>query len=126
MRCLIVDDSASFLVAAERMLTSQGIDVVGLACDSVQAMAELDAVRPDVVLVDVFLGTECGVTLAQRIDAVTRMHGSPVDVILMSTRAREDLLALVRDSPAVDFLKKAELSARTIRTALSSRGAEAP
>ena len=118
IRCLIVDDSAAFCAVAERVLTSQGICVVGVARDSAQAITDVEVLQPDVVLVDVYLGSESGFALARRIHALARAANRSVDVILISTHAEEDLLDLVRDSPARAFLDKGELSARTIRTVL--------
>jgi DNA-binding NarL/FixJ family response regulator len=122
VRCLIVDDSPRFLVAAERMLTCQGMVVVGVAHNSAQAMAGVDAHRPDVVLVDVSLGMESGFSLASHI--ATAARDRPVEVILISTHAREDLLGLIEDSPAAGYLEKVELSAGAIKNVLESRHRE--
>jgi DNA-binding NarL/FixJ family response regulator len=126
MRCLIVDDSPEFLVAAERMLTRQGIAVVGVARDSAQAMAGVAALQPDVVLMDVSLGTESGFALARLIAEAARDRQRAVDVILISTHNREDLLSLIEDSPAAGYLEKAELSARAIQSILEIKRADSP
>ncbi|MET7397775.1 response regulator [Dactylosporangium sp. NPDC005572] len=120
MRCLIVDDSAAFLAAAERALTGQGITVVGVAHDSAQAIDHIDALRPDVVLVDVYLGAESGFDLAERIEATRRDRSWAVSVILISSHSRDELVDLLHESSAMAFVDKAELSARTIHDALSS------
>ncbi|GGM90199.1 response regulator [Dactylosporangium sucinum] len=120
MRCLIVDDSTAFLAAAERALTSQGINIVGVAHDSAQAIAGIDALRPDVVLVDVYLGEESGFDLAERIEATARDRSWAVRVILISSHSRDEMVDLVHESPALAFVDKAELSARTIHDALNS------
>src|SRR5258706_11149586 len=111
IRCLIVDDSPEFLAAAEWMLSRQGISVVGVARDSAQAIADVEALQPDVVLVDVSLGAESGFALARRIAETARIRELAVDVILISTHARADLLGLIEDSPAAGYLDKAALSA---------------
>ncbi|WP_432840154.1 response regulator [Dactylosporangium sp. CA-092794] len=123
IRCLIVDDSSAFLAAAELALSSQGISVVGVAHDSAQAMDKMDALRPDVILVDVYLGAESGFALAERIAATARSGGRPVHVILISSHARDEMAELLQDSPAVAFVDKAELSAQTIRGALEHTSA---
>lgn len=125
-RCLIVDDSPEFLVAARRMLTSEGIGVVGVACDSAQAIVRVDVLQPDLVLVDVRLGAENGIELARSIDATARTHKRPVDVILISAYTQEDLRDRLPDSPAVGFLEKTVLSARAIRAVLESKRAASP
>ncbi|WP_238007091.1 response regulator [Dactylosporangium sp. AC04546] len=120
MRCLIVDDSTAFLTAAERALASQGMAIVGVAHDSAQAMADIDALRPDVVLVDVYLGAESGFDLAERIEATAGERSWAVQVILISSHSRDEMVDLVHESPALAFVDKAELSARTIQDALNS------
>ncbi|GAA0727253.1 response regulator [Dactylosporangium roseum] len=122
LRCLIVDDSTAFLAAAERALTSQGINIVGVAHDSAQAIADIDALQPDVVLVDVYLGAESGFALAERIEAIARAHSWAVQVILISSHSRDEMVDLLHESPAVAFVDKAELSAQTIRGALDGTG----
>ena len=117
IRCLIVDDNQSFLDAARKLLEQQGLTVVGVASTSEEALRETEALRPDVVLVDVALGEESGFELARRLVAE---HGRAVTVILISTRAEADLVELVADSPAAGFLSKSDLSASSIRALLES------
>src|SRR3954453_6790167 len=60
LRCLIVDDNPSYLEAARSLLEREGLDVVGAASTSEQALRQAHEQQPDVVLVDVALGTENG------------------------------------------------------------------
>jgi response regulator of citrate/malate metabolism len=59
--CVIVDDSPSFPCIARTLLERDGFTVAGVAKTSAQAIAQVEALQPDVVLVDVFLGEESGV-----------------------------------------------------------------
>ena len=78
LRCLIVDDNASFLDAATNLLEREGLDVVGVASTSDEALRQAEELRPDVVLVDIMLGTESGFDLARRLaDAVPGPDGDP-------------------------------------------------
>ena len=52
---LIVDDHPSFRASARAMLESEGFDVVGEAADGASALEAVDALAPDVVLLDVQL-----------------------------------------------------------------------
>ena len=52
---LIVDDHPSFRASARAMLESEGFDVVGEAADGASALDAVDALKPDVVLLDVQL-----------------------------------------------------------------------
>lgn len=64
---MIVDDNDDFLRSAHVALEREGIDVLGVASTSAQAIARTLELRPDVLLIDVCLGGECGLALAERI-----------------------------------------------------------
>ena len=110
-RCLIVDDNASFLQAAARLLEREGLPVVGVASTSDEALRLTGELHPDVVLVDISLGSESGFDLARRLAE----NDSGATVILISTHAESDYADLIADSPAVGFVPKPELSADVIR-----------
>jgi DNA-binding NarL/FixJ family response regulator len=110
MRCLIVDDNHEFLVSASTLLSSQGLEIVGTASTGPDALRQAEALRPDVVLVDVQLGEEDGLEVARQLDE--RVPGT--GVVLISTHSREDVTELAADSPAAGFLPKTALSARAI------------
>jgi DNA-binding NarL/FixJ family response regulator len=112
--CLIVDDSAHFLDVASSLLVRSGLDVVGTASDSVQALARAVALRPDIVLVDIDLGGESGFELARGLAALAHSR-----VILTSSHARLDFADLIEASPALGFIPKAELSARGLHELLA-------
>jgi DNA-binding NarL/FixJ family response regulator len=112
--CVVVDDNSLFLEGAVDLLTREGLDVVGVASDSAEAIRLVTELRPDVTLVDIDLGEEDGFELAQRLHAIS---GAP-KVILVSTHAEEDLAHLIERSPALGFIAKARLSAQAIRDML--------
>ena len=112
VRCLIVDDNRAFLDAARTLLEREGLTIAGVASTSAEALREAKALRPDVVLVDVWLGEESGFELARRLVAD---DDRGVVVILISTRSEAELADLVALSPAAGFLSKEELSADAIR-----------
>jgi DNA-binding NarL/FixJ family response regulator len=117
LRCLVVDDNASFLEAARVLLERQGLTVVGLASNGAEALRQAEELRPDVVLVDISLGEESGFDVARAL--VERGRGGGASVILISTHSEEDFADLIRRCPAVGFLPKAELSADAIRAILN-------
>jgi CheY-like chemotaxis protein len=121
IRCLIVDDNRSFLEAARDLLEREGLSVEGLASTGADALRQAEALRPDVVLVDVFLGNESGLELARRL--VENGCGNQAIVILISSHAEADLADLIATSPAAGFLPKTELSARAIRRIVDDRQA---
>jgi two-component system, NarL family, nitrate/nitrite response regulator NarL len=115
VRCLIVDDSDGFLSAARRLLESEGIAVAGVASTGAEAVQCVERLRPDVVLLDIDLGGESGLEVAERLD-----HAGTCPIILISTHAEQDYRDLIAASPAVGFLAKTALSARTIEALLDA------
>jgi CheY-like chemotaxis protein len=111
LRCVIVDDSATFLDTARTMLERDGITVVGVAMSGAEALRRVEELKPDVMLVDVDLGAESGFEVAERLH---RTPASPL-VILISAHAERDLAELVEASPALGFVPKIALSTRAIR-----------
>jgi response regulator of citrate/malate metabolism len=78
---LIVDDD--FMVAKVHsgfVSALDGFEVVGTASSGAQALAAVDRLRPDLVLLDVYLPDMTGLEVLRRL----RAGGSPVDVIVIS------------------------------------------
>jgi len=116
LRCLIIDDSPSFLRAARGLLERQGIAVVGTASTGAEAVALATELRPDVTLLDIDLGAESGFEIAARLHQ--QCSQPPLPVILISTHAEEDYADLIASSSVVGFLPKVDLSADGIRDLL--------
>jgi CheY-like chemotaxis protein len=119
LRCLIVDDSPSFLSAARTVLEHGGIAVVGLASTAAEALEQARTLQPDVAIVDVGLGDDSGFDVALRLAAETGPQS--VNTIMVSTRDAQDLAELVAVSPVLGFLSKLELSADAVRDFLADR-----
>ena len=109
---LIVDDSEPFLEVARDLLEREGVDVLGVASTTAEALAQVGQKGPDVVLVDVHLGAESGLDLARQLS--TDRAGQGAAVILMSTYDEADLAGLITDCPVSGFVAKSELSAAAI------------
>ena len=112
VQCLIVDDNQQFLDAARLLLEREGLAIAGIASTSAEALRKAEELRPDVVLVDVSLGEESGVDLAQRLIAGPARDAA---VILISTRSPAEFAELVAPPVAVGYLSKSDLSAAAIR-----------
>lgn len=117
LRCLIVDDNDYFLSTARCLLERQGVAVVGVASDSAQALLLAEQLRPDVALVDINLGSECGFDVALRLQ--DESDPSALLVILISSQAEDDYADLIEASPAVGFLSKTALSGEAIGAVLA-------
>jgi len=120
LRCVIVDDNPGFLNAARLLLEQEGLQVVGVAMSGDEAVRAVAELRPDVTLLDIDLGGESGFDVARRL-ADERDAGAG-RLILISTHSEEDLLDLIKESPAIGFLGKPSLSAMTIMGLLETAG----
>jgi DNA-binding NarL/FixJ family response regulator len=114
MRCLLVDDNTAFLETARSLLDRDGVTVTGTASSIAEAVMRADALRPDIAVVDIGLGTENGFDLARDL----ALQG--ITVIMTSTGAEDDYADLIAESPVAGFLGKAELSVAGIRRILGS------
>lgn len=101
---VIVDDSAPFRASARKLLEVEGYEVVGEAADAGSAVAMVERLRPDVVLLDVVLPDGSGFDVAER------LAGGDSKVVLVSSHDRNDLGRRLRRSSAVGFIPKDELS----------------
>jgi DNA-binding NarL/FixJ family response regulator len=115
VRCVIVDNNAEYIGAAERLLESQGLDVVGCASSAEQALELVETLAPDVALVDIALGEEDGIALTHRLAA----RAPATRLILTSAYERDELEDLIAGSAAAGFLPKTELGAAAIVRLLS-------
>jgi CheY-like chemotaxis protein len=115
LRCLLVDDNEAFLEAARLLLENEGVRVVGVASGIAGALEQARALRPDLILVDIGLGSESGFDLARLLAQDGQGGpGAGAGVILISTGAEADYAELIAESPAAGFLAKSELSVRGI------------
>jgi CheY-like chemotaxis protein len=112
LRCLIVDDNTSFLKAATALLEREGLTVVGVASNGIEAVARGEELSPDVILLDIALGADSGFEVSRRL--VEAGH-SGAKIVLISTHSGEDFEDLIAATPAVGFVPKSDLSASAIR-----------
>src|SRR4051794_29383028 len=130
VRCLIVDDNASFRREMGGLLLEEGFDVVGGAGSVAEARGQIAELRPDVALIDIDLGGESGFELARQLHEEQGRAPAP-HLILISTHDDTEYADLVDASSAIGFLAKIDLSAATIRGMLaevngSGRSAPSP
>ena len=114
IRLLIVDDNPEFLKAARRVLEGDGIQVVGVASTTAEAVSKHSELQPDVTLVDVNLGDEDGVALARTLSG--ELGPGTEEVILISTYPEQDLADLGETVPTLRFLSKSRLSGAAVRS----------
>ena len=111
---VIVDDYDGFRAAARKLLETGPYRVIGEAADAASALAEVEHLRPDVVLLDVLLpdtsGFEVAAELAQSV-AETR-------IVLVSSREEGAFRESLSRSGACGFVYKGDLSLRALDAVL--------
>jgi two-component system chemotaxis response regulator CheB len=101
---LIVDDSAFVRRALERILGgAPDISVVGTAADGLEGIAQVKALRPDVVTLDIKMPRMSGLEALRHI-----MEECPVPVLLLSSLTSEgaDITLRGLELGAMDFVDK--------------------
>jgi DNA-binding NarL/FixJ family response regulator len=119
VRCLIVDDNASFREEMRALLEEQGFHVVGGAASGAEALEQIAELHPDVAFIDIDLAGESGLALARELRQAAGNAAGP-KVILVSTHDESEFADLIEASSAVGFLAKTELSAATVRRVLAA------
>jgi DNA-binding NarL/FixJ family response regulator len=111
VRVLVVDDQRPFRVAASAVLrTAPGFELVGEAASGEEAVEQVGALAPDLVLMDVSMPGIGGVEATRRI---TALPAAPV-VFFCSTYAVSDLPADAAQAGAAAYLSKADLAAELL------------
>lgn len=103
-RVLIVDDHPGFRAWVRSMLEEDGIQVVGEASTGEDAVIAVEALHPDLVLLDIQLPDTSGFEVAERLST------DPAVVVLTSSRAAGDYRRRLARSSAAGFISKADLT----------------
>jgi DNA-binding NarL/FixJ family response regulator len=112
---LIVDDSEGFRRSARLLLQDDGFDIVGEAHDGSTALARVQELQPEVVLLDVQLDGEDGFDVAASLSA---RPDAPA-VVMVSTRDARSYAPRLAATPARGFIAKAELSGEALAALLA-------
>jgi DNA-binding NarL/FixJ family response regulator len=107
---LVVDDHPSFRRTARVLLESEGFEVVGEAADGTSAIDAARSLRPDVIILDVYLPDIDGFEVV----AALSESGLQPAIVLTSSYDVRDFRRLVEGSAARGFIPKAELSGATL------------
>lgn len=109
IRVLLVDDQELFRTGIARILEAQeGITVAGEAGDGAEAVARVDEIAPDVVLMDIRMPVMDGVEATRQIFAPARVakRERPVRVVVLTTFNLDDRAATAIRYGASGFLLK--------------------
>jgi DNA-binding NarL/FixJ family response regulator len=103
---LIVDDHDGFRESARALLEAEGFMVLGAVATGGVAVAAVERLRPDVVLLDIELPDLNGFAVAERLAALAE----PPAVVLISGRDAAAYRPRLEAAPARGFLPKRGLS----------------
>jgi DNA-binding NarL/FixJ family response regulator len=103
---LIVDDHAAFRASAVTLLEAEGFAVVGEAADGDEAIAAVERLRPQIVLLDIQLPDVDGLAVAERLAQTS----DPPAVVLISSREASAYGPRLEAATAQGFITKRELS----------------
>jgi DNA-binding NarL/FixJ family response regulator len=103
LRVLLVDDHSLFLEGLRNLLVSEGVEVVGLAKDGLEALAQARRLRPEVILMDIQMPRCDGVCATRLIKA--ELPECKV-VILTISEDEQDLFEAVKSGASGYLLKR--------------------
>ena len=112
---LIVDDHNGFRDSARALLESEGFEVIGTCADGASALAAVERLRPEVVVLDVQLPDLDGFAVAERLAMVTH----PPSVVLVSSREAAAYGPRLEAAAASGFLPKGELTGAALRALIA-------
>jgi DNA-binding NarL/FixJ family response regulator len=103
IRTAIVDDQALVRAGLVRILSpADGFEVVAECADGRQAVEELPALRPDVVLMDVRMPALDGIAATEQL----RGLDDPLDVLVLTTFGEDEVLWGAIEAGAAGFVLK--------------------
>ncbi|MFO7917071.1 MAG: response regulator transcription factor [Anaerolineae bacterium] len=108
LRVLLVDDHALFLEGLRNLLTTEGIQVVGVAHDGLQALTQARRLQPDVILMDIQMPRCDGLAATRLIKA--EMPACRIVMLTMS-EDEEDLFEAVKSGASGYLLKNLDAPA---------------
>ena len=105
-RVLVVEDDDSFAEALRELLEADGrLEVAGRARDGREAIELAEALRPEVVLMDIVLPVMDGVEATREI----RRRQPTIAVVGITGSEYEERALEVQDAGAIDFVRKGRL-----------------
>ncbi|WP_117235416.1 response regulator [Vibrio maerlii] len=103
IRVLIIEDDNALAELHHRYLHDiQGFDVVGIATSQKEALLQLEILKPELILLDVYLPDGHGIDILQEI----RSKQLTADVILITAARDVDTLQQAMRGGVVDYLLK--------------------
>ncbi len=102
IKVVIVDDSDFSRSIIRKMLTEEGIEIVGEASNAESAMLVIKEKQPNVVITDIVMPETSGIELTDRIVK----NFDQISVIVISSLSQEHIVIEAIGAGASDFLAK--------------------
>jgi len=117
---LVVDDQPPFRMAAKSVVrVTPGFDVVGEAETGEDALLQVEALHPDLILMDINMPGINGIETTRRI---CEAHPE-IKVLLLSTYVADDLPADARTCGAAAYVNKEEFGPQVLKDVWAGRAA---
>jgi len=103
VKVLIADNNVELCRTIQEFLDSQGdMEVIGIAHDGLEALEELTAQRPDVLILDITMPNLDGMAVLERMSSLDL--DPPPKVIVLTALSREDVIQRFTDLGAHYFI----------------------
>lgn len=102
MKVVIVDDSDFSRSLIRRMLSEEGIDIVGEANSAEAALAVIKEKKPNLVITDIVMPEISGIELTEKIT----QNFDDISVIVISSLSQEHVVLEAIGAGASDFIAK--------------------
>jgi DNA-binding NarL/FixJ family response regulator len=122
MKVLLVDDHPLFLDGLRNLLTSRGIEVVGVAHDGLEALDKARALRPDLILMDIHMPRCDGIAATRLIKA----ESPGVNIVMLTMSAEDEDLFEAIKSGACGYLLKTQETEEFFELLMGSAHGEPP
>lgn len=103
-RILLVDDNDTILERASAML-SRSFEIVGAVKDGPAALEAVDALHPDVIVLDISMPGMSGLEVAARL----RDSGSTVPIVFLTVHDNEELVRAAQEAGGIGYVAKTQL-----------------
>jgi DNA-binding NarL/FixJ family response regulator len=103
-RVLLVDDNETILESASATLR-QSCEIVGTVKDGLSALEAANALRPDVIVLDISMPGMSGLEVANRL----RRGGSKVPIVFLTIHADEALVLAAEAAGGIGYVAKTML-----------------
>lgn len=104
MKILLADDHPLFLDGLEDLLTSNGVEVVGAACDGLDAIEKARRLRPEVIVMDIHMPRLDGLSAVRAIQAEL----PEIKIVMLTISEADDDLFEAIQSGASGYLLKSQ------------------